>query len=92
MWQRRGLYAIEALVILLMTLMGGVFLGAFTVVALVSLPALVIAAVAVIKPQTLEPREPTDLQGGRRRYLHICAVLCAAGVLCELVWLIATTR
>lgn len=73
----RILYAGEALAILLV-MPFALYPSTLTLIALVSLPALVLAVVGVFRPYYFARLEFTDPRGGRRRYMHVCAGLCAA--------------
>ena len=73
--RKRLLYVCEALAISL-----GTFLGLYptllTVVAILSLPALVLAIVGSVLPTYFDLQGAADPRGGYRRYVHVCAALC----------------
>jgi hypothetical protein len=88
--RKRALYVSEAFAVLLMLPLGAVWPSMFTLLAIASLPALLIAVKAARRPDYLDPLELTDPRGGRRRYLHVAAGLCFLGVVLEIVWLAAS--
>jgi hypothetical protein len=84
---KRSLYAAEAIAILLLAGLGAVYPSLFTVAALASLPAVVLAGVSAFRPEYLDPAGVKDPRAGRRRYIHACAVVACVCLVAEVIWL-----
>jgi len=88
----RTLYITEAVLMGLMLPLGAVWPSGFTLLALTSVPAFVIALRAAYRPGYLEPEGFRDPRRGLRRYVHVMAVLCMFGEAAEILWLLGASR
>jgi hypothetical protein len=77
--RKRLLYASEALAIALAMVIG-LYPSLLTLVALLSVPALILAIIGVARPAYLDPQGVADPRGWYRKYMHFCAAICAAFV------------
>ena len=82
--RKRLLYAGEGLAIAAATVMG-LYPTLLTLVALLSVPALIFALVGVARPTYLDPQGVADPRGGYRKYMHVSAAVCAGLVLIVVV-------
>jgi hypothetical protein len=77
----RIIYLAEMIGIVLGLFLGAVWPSLFTVVALVSLPAFFIAAVALARPSILASQGTRDPRQSLRRYVHFSAFVSVTAVL-----------
>jgi hypothetical protein len=78
--KKRLLYISEALVIVLATVIG-LYPSLVTIAALISFPALILAVRGAVQPAFLDPRGVADPRGWYRKYVHLCAAVCAGLVI-----------
>lgn len=76
----RLVYGLEVGAIAIATLLG-VHPSLLSLLAIVSLPALVFGVIGITRPDFFDPLEYTDPRRGRRIYLHACGILCSVAVL-----------